>query len=143
MKYSVAIMPLRAGSKGIPGKNKRKLLGKPLYQWLLAEAAFSELDVVYVFTDDLDIEEQVLAEYRWSPKIQVMRRSEESASDVASTEIAMLEFVNHLKEPFDFICLLQATSPLTTRSDINACLNAVEEGGFDSALTVVENKRFF
>ncbi|WP_319502298.1 cytidylyltransferase domain-containing protein [uncultured Draconibacterium sp.] len=138
----IAIIPLRAGSKGIPGKNKRKMLGRPLYQWTLGEAIFSNLDEVYVFTDDEAILKQVEAEYSWTPKVKTMYRSPESATDTASTEMAMLELAERINYDFDIICLLQATSPLTDHSDINNTLQKVSVEEYDSALTVVENKRF-
>ncbi|HNC31673.1 MAG TPA: pseudaminic acid cytidylyltransferase, partial [Cyclobacteriaceae bacterium] len=59
--HKIGIIPLRAGSKGIPQKNRKKLLGRPLFTWVLAEAIFSDLDTVYVFTDDTWIEEYVAA----------------------------------------------------------------------------------
>ena len=139
---SIAIIPLRAGSKGIPGKNKRKILGRPLYQWVLGEAISSDLDEVYVFTDDEDILEQVELEYSWTSKVRTMQRSIESATDTASTEMAMLELAERVNYDFDLICLLQATSPLTQQKDINATLNKIITENFDSALTVVETKRF-
>ena len=48
----IGFIPLRKGSKGIPNKNKRKMVGRPLFTWVLGEAVFSELDEVYVYTDD-------------------------------------------------------------------------------------------
>ena len=138
----IAIIPLRAGSKGIPGKNKKKLLGRPLYQWVLTEAIFSELDQIIVFTDDEEILNQIESEYKWTSKIIGMVRSAESASDTASTEMAMLEVAEKLNNEFEIICLLQATSQLTTKADINNCLLKVECEDFDSTLTVVETKRF-
>lgn len=139
---SVAIIPLRAGSKSIIGKNKRKMLGRPLFTWVLGAAIESELDKVFVFTDDQQIIDYINKEYTWCNKVQAMLRSTESATDTASTEMAMIEFANAIEYKFDTLCLLQATSPLTTASDINACLQKVQKDGFDSALTVVENKRF-
>jgi N-acylneuraminate cytidylyltransferase len=139
---SVAIIPLRKGSKGIPGKNKKKILGRPLYQWCLGEAVFSDLDEVYVFTDDEEIIEQVEKEYAWAPKVKVLLRSEKSATDGASTECAMLEFAEQIQFNFDVICLLQATSPLTSRQDINNTLSKLHIDKFDSALSVVRTKRF-
>lgn len=138
----VAIIPLRAGSKGIPGKNKRKLLGRPLYSWVLGEAILSDLDEVYVYTDDTEILEQIELEYQWTPKVKGLKRSEASATDTASTEQAMLEFAEKINHSYDIICLLQATSPLTSHQDINACLNKIITESYDSALTVVETKRF-
>lgn len=139
---SVAIIPLRAGSKSIIGKNKRKMLGRPLFTWVLGAAIESELDKVVVFTDDQQIIDYINKEYTWCSKVQAMLRSTESATDTASTEMAMLEFANAIDYKFDIVCLLQATSPLTTAADINATLQKVQKEGFDSALTVVENKRF-
>jgi YrbI family 3-deoxy-D-manno-octulosonate 8-phosphate phosphatase len=139
----IAIIPLRAGSVGIPFKNKKKLFGRPLYQWVLTEAIFSELDEIYIFTDDEEILLQIDSEYSWSKKVKSMPRSAESATDTASTEFAMLELAEKINYKFDIFCLLQATSPLTSRKDINECISNVENSGFDSALTVVETKRFF
>lgn len=142
MSNKIAIIPLRAGSKGIPNKNKKKMLGRPLYQWVLSEAIFSNLDKVYIFTDDQQIIEDVKGEYYWTDKVEVVERSEESAIDTASTEMGMLELATYLNYDFDIYCLIQATSPLLTREDINHVLSKIEEEQFDSALTVVENKRF-
>ena len=142
MSNKIAIIPLRAGSKGIPNKNKKRMLGRPLYQWVLSEAIFSNLDKVYIFTDDQQIIEDVKGEYYWTDKVEVVERSEESAVDTASTEMGMLELATYLNYDFDIYCLIQATSPLLTREDINRVLSKIEEEQFDSALTVVENKRF-
>ncbi|WP_299148243.1 acylneuraminate cytidylyltransferase [uncultured Dokdonia sp.] len=140
---SIGFIPLRKGSKGIPGKNKKKLLGRPLFCWALGEAIASQLDTIYIFTDDEDIITFVHKEYHWTDKVKTVKRSEESATDAASTEMGMLEFVNRLEEPFDILCLLQATSPFTTSFDINACLDKVQSGAnYDSALTVVNTHRF-
>ncbi len=142
MSNKIAIIPLRVGSKGIPNKNKKKMLGRPLYQWALGEAIFSNLDKIYIFTDDQQIIEDIKKEYHWTDKVEVVKRSEESAIDTASTEMGMLELAMQLNYNFDIYCLIQATSPLLTREDINKVLFKVEEEQFDSALTVVENKRF-
>lgn len=138
----IALIPLRAGSKGIPGKNKKKLLGRPLFSWTLGEAIFSNLDEIYIFTDDKDIMEYVNKNYTWTEKVKVMERSEESATDTASTEFGMIELAQRLDYNFDILCLLQATSPLTTRKDINKCLDKIEKENYDSALTVVNTMRF-
>ncbi|WP_291259883.1 acylneuraminate cytidylyltransferase [Fusobacterium sp.] len=138
----IAIIPLRAGSKGIPGKNKKKLLGRPLFSWTLGEAILSKLDEIYVFTDDTDIINYVQLNYNWTNKVKIMERSEESATDTVSTEYGMVELAKKLNYNFDILCLLQATSPLTTRDDINRCLAKIEEEKYDSSLTVVNTMRF-
>ncbi|KAF2510813.1 acylneuraminate cytidylyltransferase [Flavobacterium zhairuonense] len=137
----IAIIPLRKGSKGIPGKNKKKLVGRPLFSWVLSEAIFSNLDEVFVFTDDVEIINYVNREYAWSSKVKTVLRSEKNANDTASTESGMIEFVENLTTDFEILCLLQATSPFTRSTDINAVLKEVIAGR-DSALTVVNTHRF-
>ncbi|KJD35921.1 cytidyltransferase [Tamlana sedimentorum] len=138
---SIGFIPLRKGSKGIPNKNKRKMVGRPLFTWVLGEAIFSNLDEVVVYTDDKDIISFIEKEYTWTNKVKALLRSEDSASDSASTEFAMLEYAEAINFNFDAFCLLQATSPFTKADDINTCLNKLNEG-FDSALTVVNTHRF-
>ena len=129
-------------SKGLPGKNKRKMLGRPLFSWVLTEAAASNLDAVYVFTDDTEIISYIEKEYYWNPKIKALLRSDENATDTASTESVMEEFAKQINTDFDVLCLLQATSPMTTKHDINAVLDKIQKESFDSALTVVKTHRF-
>ncbi|MCW2119446.1 acylneuraminate cytidylyltransferase [Flavobacterium sp. 7A] len=138
----IGLIPLRKNSKGIPRKNKKKMLGRPLFSWVLTEAAFSNLDEVVVFTDDLEIISYVEKEYYWNPKIKAIIRNEENATDTASTESVLLEFADQVNNDFDVLCLLQATSPMTTSKDINAVLGKIENEAFDSALTVVKTHRF-
>lgn len=137
----IAILPLRKSSKGILGKNKKKMVGRPLFSWVLTEAIFSQLDQVYVFTDDLEIISFIEQEYSWTTKVIPLLRKKENASDTASTESAMIEFVDKVGYDFDVLCLLQATSPYTTAKDINLTLKTIEDGK-DSALTVVKTHRF-
>ncbi|WP_130734321.1 acylneuraminate cytidylyltransferase [Flavobacterium sp. J27] len=138
----VAIIPLRKGSKGIPGKNKKKLLGRPLFSWVLGAAVFSELDEVYVFTDDEEILTFINKEYHWTNKIKGLLRNDENANDTASTESAMLEFAAKINYNFDILCLLQATSPLTNAEDINAALHQISNERKTAALSVVKTHRF-
>ncbi|HEX9979271.1 MAG TPA: HAD hydrolase family protein [Flavobacterium sp.] len=142
MTKSIGFIPLRKGSKGIRNKNKKKIAGRPLFSWVLTEAVFSTLDHIYVYTDDEDIIEYIGKEYTWTDKVSAVLRSDESATDTASTEFAMLEFCKTINYDFDIFCLLQATSPLTKRENINECLDKVRSGGNDSALTVVRTHRF-
>lgn len=138
---NIGFIPLRKGSKGIVNKNKRKMVGRPLFTWVLGEAIFSNLDEIIVYTDDESIIEFINKEYHWTNKVKAIIRSEASASDTASTEIAMIEFCESIDYDFDGFCLLQATSPFTKSKDINTCL-AKLNNGFDSALTVVNTHRF-
>ncbi len=141
MKQAVGFIPLRKGSKGIPGKNKKLLAGKPLFKWVLDEAVASNLERVYVYTDDDDIIYSITNNYK-NTKVEVLRRSKESASDTASTEFAMIEFANQIDYNFNTLCLLQATSPLTNATAINKALSKMETEDIDSLVSVVRTHRF-
>ena len=138
----IAIIPLRKNSKGIPGKNKKKMVGRPLFSWVLSEAIFSNLDAVYIFTDDTEIIDYVTKNYAWSPKVKALLRSDENATDTASTESTILEFSEKINQDFDLLCLLQATSPLTTSEAINAGIDKIVNENFDSSLSVVKTHRY-
>ncbi|WP_376777074.1 cytidylyltransferase domain-containing protein [Flavobacterium covae] len=137
----IGIIPLRKGSKGIKGKNKKKMLGRPLFCWVLTEAIFSELDKIFVFTDDEEILAFIEKEYTWTNKVYPLLRSAENANDTASTESAIKELAEKINYDFDILCLLQATSPFTTSNDINKVLNKLNEN-YDAALSVVKTHRF-
>lgn len=139
----IAIIPLRKGSKSIKNKNKKRMLGRPLFSWILGEAIFSNLDEIYIFTDDEEIIEYVDKEYAWTKKVKALKRSPGSATDTASTEMALNEFAKKIDHKYDLLMLLQATSPLTSRNDINKAFEILLNNNFDSVLSVVENKRFF
>ncbi len=143
---NVAFIPVRGGSKSIPLKNIKKLNGKPLVYWVVRAACECKyLDVVYVATDSEEIRKTVEnfqkgKEADLFAKVQVIGRSAESASDMASTEFAMLEFAELYD--FDAVALIQATSPLLSGEDLNRGFEMFSELGTDSVLSVVPQKRF-
>ena len=138
---AIGFIPLRKGSKGIPGKNTRKMVGRPLFTWVLGAALQSDLDEVYVYTDDETLIAFIEKEYHYTKKIKALKRSEASATDTATTESAMLEFAAQINYDFEVFCLLQATSPFTTATDINISLSKLKSG-YDSTVSVVNTHRF-
>ena len=134
---TVAFIPVRGGSKSIQLKNIKKINGRPLIFWVLDDVVECEgIDKVVVSTDSEDIRATV--NLYDSSKILVIDRSEEVSTDFASTESVMLEFADN----YDFknIILVQATSPLLDRKDLD---NGLEEfQNADSVLSVVNQKRF-
>lgn len=141
---NIAFIPVRGGSKSIPLKNIKPICGRPLVYWtVLAACECGDIDKVYIATDSDRIKETVNAfksEAGIFSKAEVISRSEESASDTASTEFAMLEFAS--KYEFDNIVLIQATSPLLTSCDLERGFNAFYERDTDSVISVVPQKRF-
>lgn len=141
---NVAFIPVRGGSKSIPLKNIKPICGKPLVYWSIKAACeCKNIDRVYVATDSKKIKETIQSfksEQEEFSKIEVIGRSAESASDTASTELAMLEFANQFE--FDNIVLIQATSPLIQASDVERGFETFATYGTDSVLSVVRQKRF-
>jgi YrbI family 3-deoxy-D-manno-octulosonate 8-phosphate phosphatase len=136
---NVAFIPVRGGSKSIPLKNIKEICGKPLVYWTVKAACECEfIDRVYVATDNDHIQDTVIL--FGFEKVQVIGRSANTASDTASTELAMLEFAENNK--FDNIVLIQATSPLLTANDLKHGFETFELDNTDSVLSVVRQKRF-
>lgn len=136
---NVAFIPVRGGSKSIPLKNIKIINGQPLVYWTIKAAAdSSNIDKIYVSTDSLLIKETV--ESFGFENVIVISRSQDTASDTASTESAMLEFANQYN--FENIVLIQATSPLLTSYDLDGGFSIYGDSNTDSVLSVVRQKRF-
>ncbi len=142
MSETIAFIPVRGGSKSIPKKNIKKFYGSPLIFWCLQAAVHAKtIDRVVVATDDDEIESVVLGFEL--DKVEIYRREAENASDTASTESVMLEYLNKTK-PDDqsrFI-LIQATSPFLTSLHLEEGVTTFENKECQSLLSAVENKRF-
>lgn len=140
---TIAFIPVRGGSKSIPLKNIKSFCGKPLV-CLNIEAleVCPEVDEVIVATDSDDIWNTVKS--RNYKKTTLYRRSAENASDTASTESVMLEYINYacLAEACVFM-LVQATSPLTETKHFTEALRMYAKGEYDSIISCVRNYRFF
>lgn len=140
----IAFIPVRGGSKSIPLKNIKLFCGKPLVCWCIeALEQCPDVNEIVVATDSLEIE-RVVSSYPYK-KVVVYHRSADSASDTASTECVMLEYINYAKLPADTtFMLVQATSPLTETKHFSEALRMYERRGpADSLLSCVRNYRFF
>ncbi|MCE5267371.1 MAG: acylneuraminate cytidylyltransferase [Planctomycetaceae bacterium] len=133
---TVAVIPARGGSKGIPHKNIVPVAGKPLIAWSIeaAERA-ATLHEVYVSTDSPEIAD-VARQYGAS----VISRPTELSGDAASSESALLHALDTLaangKSAADVLVFLQCTSPLTLPEDIDGTVALLRNGHADSAMTV-------
>ena len=136
----LALQPLRGGSKSIAGKNLRVLAGRPLYAWSLGAALESGcFERIHVATDSGAIAADVRA--RFGDAVSLFERAPENATDTASSESVMQEFV--AQHGCDVLCLIQATSPLTCADDFRQARTRFERDGLDSLFTAVETRRFF
>ncbi|MEJ0100922.1 MAG: HAD-IIIA family hydrolase [Pseudomonadota bacterium] len=136
----IAYMPLRGGSKSIPGKNIRPLAGKPLFAWALGAALDGGcFDEVWVGTDSEQIGQAVQRQF--GDRVRVFKRGAATCTDEASTESALLEFA--ADADFDVLCTIQATSPMTQPHDFQSAKRILESGAADSLLTGTRTRRFY
>jgi len=136
----LGIIPARGGSKGLPGKNIRNLAGKPLIAWTIERALSSRhFDTVIVNTDDRDIAD--IAE-KYGAEVPFMRPEE-----LADDRTPMIDVIRHTVEyyrniniSFDYIALLEPTSPLRKPDDIDQAITQLidREDEADSLVSVGE-----
>ena len=132
-KKFLAIIPARGGSKRLPRKNVLELNGKPLISWSIEAGLKSKyIDKIVVTSEDkeiLDISEKYGAETIIRPK--------ELASDTATTFDTVVHTIKN-NEKYDYIVLLQPTSPLRNRNHINEAIELLEKKKADAIISVSE-----
>lgn len=135
-KRVLAIVPARKGSKGLPLKNIRPLAGKPLLAWPIAAARASRhVDRVIISTDDQGFADIAVAHGADAPFL----RPAELASDTAPSIGFILHAVETLAEAgeaYDYVVLLEPTSPLTEGSDVDAALEQLVAADADAIVGV-------
>lgn len=124
---TIATICARGGSTGLPGKNIRPLLGKPLIVHTIEQAqACRKIDAVYVSTDDGAIAEVAKSV---GANVPFMRPPQLATADAPKLPV-IEHLVRKLKSDgaqIDRIVDLDPTSPLRDVSDINACLDLLDE----------------
>ncbi len=141
---NIAFIPARCGSESIPFKNIKIICGKPLIYWsLLALTKSKTIDQIYVATDCDEIKDTVI-DFNFD-NVKIFDRSSTNASNTASTESVMLEFLdNKVFSGEDLFVLVQATTPFTSSENFDSAINIVKSNiEIDSLLSCVESKRFF
>lgn len=120
----LGIIPARGGSKRLPKKNIRMLAGKPLIAWTIEEAKKSKLiTCLIVSTEDSEVMEAA-----WKYGAEVLMREPELATDDASSEDVVRSVVRSLPG-YDYVCLLQPTSPLRIAEDIDNTVGLAVQNG--------------
>ncbi|WP_417845236.1 acylneuraminate cytidylyltransferase family protein [Thalassospira povalilytica] len=133
----VALVPARAGSKRLPGKNLLRLGGKTLVQIACEEAqAASFINETFVSTDSPDIIKEAQRLSVVSPYV----RKEECSTDLAPMILVLQEFVDWMDSSgrkAEAIVLLQPTSPLRLSRHIDEACKLYLSGNFDTVVSVV------
>jgi CMP-N-acetylneuraminic acid synthetase len=136
---SLAIIPARGGSKGVPGKNTRLLNGKPLIAYAIEVALQSKhISRCIVNTDSEEI-----AAVAKSLGAEVMMRNPGQADDDSPVMPVIIDTLAYADAgsamPFDIVVLLQPTAPLRTANDIDTVIEMFAAAASpDAVISVVE-----
>ncbi|OUL24492.1 acylneuraminate cytidylyltransferase family protein [Nostoc sp. 106C] len=134
-KKVLAIIPARGGSKTVPRKNIREIGGKPLIAWTIEEAKKSiYIDRLILSSEDDEI---ISIAQQWGCEV-AFKRPIELAQDDTPGIAPVLHALSQLPI-YDYIVLLQPTSPLRKVIDIDACLEACVKTHSYSSVSVTES----
>lgn len=144
-KKILAVVTARKGSKGIPGKNYRDLLGKPLFLWSMEAALQSEyVDTVVLSSnceecEKLHIEWTKTLEKKEQDRVIFWLRPDALATDTAKNELALIHVLMACEKGYglkhDIVVNLQPTSPCRVGRLLDRCIEEYNNGGHDSLLT--------
>ncbi len=143
MTARLAIVPARAGSKGIPGKNLLRIGGKSLVEIAAQNAIESQIfDYTMCSTDSVEIAEEAT---RVGLSVPFLRPSV-YATDSSSTLDVVLNVISMLEEIelfFDEVYVIQATNPLTLPTDVIEARRVLSQGLFNSVMSITEIPHHF
>lgn len=138
-KRILAIIPARGGSKGIPRKNIRLLVGKPLIAYSILPGLQSKyIDRLIVSTDDKEISEVARS---FGAEVPFVRPTE-LANDTAKSLPVMQHAVRFCEEQdkvkYDFVVLLEPTGPMRIARDIDDAITKATDTNADSVVGLME-----
>lgn len=137
-KTVIAIITARGGSKGVPRKNLRLVAGKPLISWTIRAAKASKyVDKVIVSSEDPEIIE---VSKKFGAEVPFIRPKELSLDTTPSIE-PLLHAVEAINEHFDYVVLLQPTSPFRSAEDIDNAIKISIEKSSSTCVSVVETDK--
>ncbi len=132
----VALLPMKANSERVKGKNFRSFCGKPLFKWILDTLlSVEEIDRVVVNTDARSIlADNGLVE---SDRVLIRDRKPEICGDMVSMNLVLADDVANVDS--DIYLMTHTTNPLMSADTVRRALKAFQEGsaeGVDSLFTV-------
>lgn len=147
-KKVLAIIPARAGSVGVQGKNYQPVNDVPLVEWSIRAALKSKYIDMVIVTSNCPTVRQICEIYTASfgHKIGYLHRPEELCQDESTTEEAITHTLVKLAKKeiiMDYIVLLQPTSPVRTNNLIDTCVERIYSQQKDTLVTVNRHTPFF
>lgn len=137
--YTVGIICARGGSKGVPRKNLRLLLGKPLLEWSVDVAKrCPSLDRLIVSTEDPQIASVATALGAEVPFTRPMELAQDDSPELLVWQHALRTLAELDGRTPEVLVNLPTTSPLRAPEDVEACISELHRKDADLCLTVRE-----
>lgn len=138
-KKILGLITARGGSKSIPKKNIKELAGKPLIYYTIKAAQASQyLTRTIISSDDeeiIGIARELGAE---APFVRPAELAQDQSTSVSVAQHALKWLEDNQQELYDYLMILQPTSPLRTTQDIDETIKKAVDTGADSVMSMVE-----
>ncbi len=131
-----ALLPIKANSQRVPGKNFRSFAGKPLFAWIVDTLlSIDEIDKVIINTDaSVELEAGGL---RPSQRVDLQERPKELCGDTVSMNLILAHDIR--QNPADIYLMTHTTNPFLSPATIHRAIkkySAAHKQGYDSLFTV-------
>jgi len=136
----LSIIPARSGSKGIVGKNTVKLLGKPLLAWSIE----ASLNAKYISQTIVSSDDKKILDISKKFQAQTLLRPKELANDSSTSQEVVEHCLVSLGEDvklYDYLVLLQPTSPLRDTKDIDNAIQKLLDSNATALISVFKEDR--
>ncbi|GFD73516.1 hypothetical protein KUL113_29360 [Tenacibaculum sp. KUL113] len=136
----ISIIPARGGSKGLPGKNIIDLAGKPLIAWTIEASLKSK----YITKTIVSSEDDNILDIAKKNGSEILKRPKELALDTTPSEPVIEHVLNSIEDinKYDYLLLLQPTSPLRNAADIDSAIEKLKEKAATALISTktIDNK---
>ena len=122
----IAVIPARAGSRGIKNKNIIKLNKKSLIEYTFLAATKSNLKDIFLITDCMKTK-KISKKYKINNKYTRPKNLSGDKISFIETFLHFNKWLKIKKISYDYLVVLQPTSPLRNYKDINNCLKIIKK----------------
>lgn len=138
-KKILGVITARGGSRGIPGKNIKELGGKPLIAYSVEAAKESKYLTRTIVSTDYENIAEIAKRYGGDvPFLRPAEFAEDNSTSIEVVQHALNWLKENEKEEYDYLMILQPTSPFRTAEDIDECIKKIIDTGADSVMSMME-----
>ena len=138
-KKILGVITARGGSKGIPRKNIKELVGKPLIVYTIEATRGSKyLTRCLVSTDDKEIADVSRKHGAGVPFMRPAELAQDSSTSMEVVQHVIKKLKDDFGEEYDYVMILQPTSPLRTSKDIDESIKLAIDTNADSVMSMKE-----